>query len=100
MSTAVVCTAAPHAAMQAARHPVHPYVALNRGTPASPCRYEADEAALRALRMLLRDLTHRLLGNKKWEWFWEPEEDPEWWDKVRWACGGRSGSWPAVSRRQ
>ncbi len=47
------------------------------------CRYEEDAAALRALRMVLRDLTYKLLGNKKWEWFWEPEEDPEWWDKVR-----------------
>ncbi|PRW59558.1 ATPase family AAA domain-containing-like isoform X1 [Chlorella sorokiniana] len=45
-------------------------------------RYEEDAAALRALRMVLRDLTYKLLGNKKWEWFWEPEEDPEWWDKV------------------
>lgn len=51
-----------------------------------PGRYEEDAAALRALRMVLRDLTYKLLGNKKWEWFWEPEEDPEWWDKVGGGC--------------
>lgn len=72
-------------------------------SPFTPCRYEEDVAVLRALRMVLRDLTYKLLGNKKWEWFWEPEEDPEWWDKVRgWlelqeeVWPSRSGGWGAV----
>lgn len=32
--------------------------------------------------MILRDLTLELLRQKRWELFWEPEEDEEWWDKV------------------
>lgn len=56
---------------------------LTRTCPHPPARYEEDQAALRALRMALRDLTYRLLSNRKWEWFAEPEEDPEWWEKVR-----------------
>ena len=46
---------------------------------------------LRALRMTLRELTMQLLGAKKWELFWEPEEDPEWWDKVSERLGAQAG---------
>lgn len=53
-------------------------------------RYEEDQATLRTLRMILRDLTLDLLRQKRWELFWEPEEDEEWWDKV----GGRLGGQP------
>ncbi|KAL4429387.1 hypothetical protein ABPG77_005161 [Micractinium sp. CCAP 211/92] len=45
-------------------------------------RYEEDQATLRTLRMILRDLTLDLLRQKRWELFWEPEEEEEWWDKV------------------
>jgi hypothetical protein len=35
-------------------------------------RYEADQAALRALRMGLRDVTLRLLGDRRWRDFAMP----------------------------
>lgn len=47
--------------------------------------YEEDQAALRALRMALREITMKLLRNRKWEVFWEPpslEYDPEYWKAV------------------
>uniref|UniRef100_A0A7S3R877 Bromo domain-containing protein n=1 Tax=Dunaliella tertiolecta TaxID=3047 RepID=A0A7S3R877_DUNTE len=52
-------------------------------------RYEADQAALRGLRMGLRDVTLRLLGDRRWRDFAapvDPEEDPEYWQTVRCPC--------------
>lgn len=47
---------------------------------------QADVAALRALRMGLRDVTTRLLCDRRWRAFAEPvtpEEDPEYLELVR-----------------
>lgn len=35
-------------------------------------RYEEDQGVLRALRMALRDITCKLLSDKRWRWFHEP----------------------------
>lgn len=40
---------------------------------------------MRELRMILRDVTFRLLTNRRWDAFAEPptpEDDPENWDSV------------------
>ena len=40
-------------------------------------QYEDDQATLRSLRMGLRQVTLRLLNNKRWKAFWMPgENDP------------------------
>jgi SpoVK/Ycf46/Vps4 family AAA+-type ATPase len=47
--------------------------------------YEHDQAALRALRVTLREVTTKLLRNRRWELFWmppDPEDDPEYWNTV------------------
>lgn len=47
--------------------------------------YEADACVMRELRMILRDVTFRLLTNRRWDAFAEPptpEDDPENWDQV------------------
>jgi hypothetical protein len=48
--------------------------------------YEADAAVVRALRMALRDVTTRMLCDRRWRRFAEPvlpEEDPGYWEAVR-----------------
>lgn len=48
-------------------------------------RYEEDQAALRSLRMALREILLRLLSSRKWEAFAEPvspDEDPHYWETV------------------
>ncbi|GAB4822033.1 hypothetical protein N2152v2_009079 [Parachlorella kessleri] len=48
-------------------------------------RYEEDQAAMRALRMALRDILLRMLSSRKWDAFAEPvspDEDPHYWDTV------------------
>ena len=50
-------------------------------------RWEEDEAALRSLRMALREITTKLLCTRQWKEFWEPvdpEEDPEYYTQVCW----------------
>ena len=45
-----------------------------------------EEAAVRQLRMLLRDITSAMLCTRRWQAFAEPvhpEEDPEYWQRVR-----------------
>ena len=45
----------------------------------------ADEAAVRRLRMTLRDVASLMLTNRRYEMFWEPpdiDEDPTYWEKV------------------
>eukprot|EP00798_Chlamydomonas_sp_ICE-L_P030290 gene30290-35278_t len=46
--------------------------------------YEDYQAALRALRMLLREITLKVLNSRRWEMFWAPAEadDDEFWEKV------------------
>ena len=71
-----------HARAHTHTHPTHAHCAVLRRA----CRYESDQGALRALRMVLRDVTTRLLCSRKWEAFAEPvlpEEDPEYWERVR-----------------
>jgi hypothetical protein len=49
-------------------------------------RYEADAAALRQLRMALREAATKLLGDRRWRSLAmpvSPEEDPEYWERVR-----------------
>lgn len=57
--------------------------------------YEADGAVLRTLRMALREVVTRLLGDRRWRSFQEPpapEEDPEFWERVsRVHCGCVNG---------
>lgn len=58
-----------------------------RPTLCCPCRYDEDQAALRALRMALRDVLLRMLGSRKWEAYAEPvspDEDPHYWNTVGW----------------
>lgn len=53
---------------------------------ASVAAYEADVAVLRELRMALRDVTTKLLIERRWRAFAEPvtpEDDPEFWHRVR-----------------
>ncbi len=53
---------------------------------ASVASYEADVAVLRELRMALRDVTTKLLLERRWRAFAEPvtpEDDPEFWHRVR-----------------
>jgi hypothetical protein len=53
---------------------------------ASVAAYEADVAVLRDLRMGLRDVTTKLLMERRWRAFAEPvtpEDDPEYWHRVR-----------------
>ena len=53
---------------------------------ASIAAYEADVAVLRELRMALRDVTTKLLIERRWRAFAEPvtpEDDPEFWHRVR-----------------
>ena len=53
---------------------------------ASVAAYEADVAILRELRMALRDVTTKLLVERRWRAFAEPvtpEDDPEFWHRVR-----------------
>ncbi len=48
-------------------------------------RWEDDDAALRSLRMTLREITTKLLCTRQWKEFWEPvdpEEDPEYYTQV------------------
>lgn len=49
-------------------------------------KWEEDDAALRSLRMGLRDIATRLLCSRQWKDFWEPidpEDDPEYYARVR-----------------
>ena len=60
---------------------------------ASVAAYEADVAVLRDLRMGLRDVTTKLLMERRWRAFAEPvtpEDDPEYWHRVRNFISGRS----------
>ena len=48
--------------------------------------YEADVAAVRELRMCLRDVATRLLTDRRWRSLAlpvTPQEDPEYWQRVR-----------------
>lgn len=50
-----------------------------------PKRYETDQATLRGLRMVLRDVTTRALSSRRWQAFAEPvtaEEDPDYAARV------------------
>ena len=49
-------------------------------------RYEADVAAVRDLRMGLRDVATKLLCDRRWRSLAlpvTPQEDPEYWERVR-----------------
>jgi hypothetical protein len=51
----------------------------------SPSRYEDDQALLRALRIILRDVTSRLLAQRRWEVYTEPidqGEDPDFYQAL------------------
>lgn len=53
--------------------------------------YEADQAALRALRMALRDVGIRLLTDRRWRMFAAPHDadaEPEYYEKVGLGCLG------------
>lgn len=48
--------------------------------------YEADVRLVRELRMGLREITTRLLTDRRWRAFAEPvtpDDDPEYWHRVR-----------------
>ncbi|KAL6780017.1 hypothetical protein ACKKBG_A14680 [Auxenochlorella protothecoides x Auxenochlorella symbiontica] len=52
---------------------------------AARARYESDQATLRGLRMVLRDVTTRALSSRRWQAFAEPvtaEEDPDYAARV------------------
>ena len=47
--------------------------------------WEEDEAALRSLRMALREITTKLLCARQWKEFWDPvdpEDDPGYYAQV------------------
>ena len=47
--------------------------------------WEEDEAALRALRMGLREIATKLLCTRQWKAFWlpvDPEDDPDYYSQV------------------
>jgi len=70
---------APDAIAAAAAHKKAEETAVARQT------YEHDQAALRALRVALREVTTKLLRNRRWELFWmppDPEDDPDYWNTV------------------
>ena len=49
-------------------------------------RYDADVAAVRDLRMGLRDVATKLLCDRRWRSLAlpvTPQEDPEYWERVR-----------------
>ena len=61
---------------------------------ASMAAYEADVAVLRDLRMGLRDVTTKLLMERRWRAFAEPvtpEDDPEYWHRVRYLAALKPG---------
>lgn len=45
--------------------------------------YERDQGVLRALRQGLREVTYRLIADRRWQTFVQPVEDPDYWSKVR-----------------
>lgn len=49
-------------------------------------QWEDDEAALRSLRMALRDIATKLLCTRQWKDFWDPvdpEDDPDYYTQVK-----------------
>ncbi len=45
----------------------------------------AEEAAVRRLRMILRDIASLMLTQRRFEMFWEPphpDDDPQYWQRV------------------
>ena len=60
--------------------------AQNRKEAEARAAYEADVAAVRELRMCLRDVATRLLTDRRWRSLAlpvTPQEDPEYWQRVR-----------------
>lgn len=49
---------------------------------AARAAYERDQGVLRALRQSLREVTYRLIADRRWATFVQPVEDPEYWAKV------------------
>ena len=48
--------------------------------------YEADVATVRELRMCLRDVSTKLLSDRRWRSLAlpvTPQDDPEYWERVR-----------------
>ena len=61
---------------------------------AAVAAYDADVALVRELRMGLREVTTRLLTERRWRAFAEPvtpDDDPEYWHRVR--AGNCSQAW-------
>ncbi|RMZ56943.1 hypothetical protein APUTEX25_005005, partial [Auxenochlorella protothecoides] len=59
--------------------------ASHRAAVEAVARYETDQATLRGLRMVLRDVTTRALSSRRWQAFAEPvtaEEDPDYAARV------------------
>lgn len=56
-----------------------------RAEAAARAAYEADVAAVRQLRMTLREVATKLLCDRRWRSLAAPvfpEEDPEYWERV------------------
>ena len=78
-----------------------------RAEAAACASYEADVAAVRQLRMTLREIAMKLLCDRRWRVLAapvSPEEDPDYWERVSFSylschpvdtssCWGRS-VWP------
>ena len=59
--------------------------ARQRGAAAAKSAYEAAVAAVRELRMALRDVATRLLCDRRWRSLAlpvAPQDDPEYWERV------------------
>ena len=59
--------------------------ARQRGAAAAKAGYEAAVAAVRELRMALRDVATRLLCDRRWRSLAlpvAPQDDPEYWERV------------------
>lgn len=69
----------PIAPDEAAREAQH---AADEAARAARAAYEGDQAVLRALRQVLREVTYRLIADRRWQTFVQPVEDPEYWAKV------------------
>ncbi len=67
---------APDEAQREAQH------AAQEAARAARAAYEGDQAVLRALRQALREVTYRLIADRRWQTFVHPVEDPEYWAKV------------------
>ncbi len=60
-----------------------------RAEAAVRAAYEADVAAVRQLRMTLRDVATKLLCDRRWRALAapvSPEDDPIYWERVRFFC--------------